>query len=160
MQLWVRRTEELMLVPATRLDVKLIEKLPLLKRVFCDIKRPRNAKHHRKFFALMSWAFQHQGMSNNFDWFRAFVTCKAGYCSTCELPPEKVDNTLLTFLREHESHVFFEPTKAGLIRIMIPRSIAWDKMDQEEFDVFYPRALDVLMTEFGIDPEHFEEQPR
>lgn len=160
MQLWVRRTEELMLVPATRLDVKLIEKLPLLKRVFCDIKRPRNGKHHRKFFAIVDWAFQHQDKTNNIGWFRAHLTVLAGYARVLELPPEKVDQNLVKFFYDYEAYVFFEPTDTGMMRIMVPKSLAWDKMDQDEFDQFYPRALDALMAEYGIDPAHFEEQPR
>ena len=157
MHIWLRPTEEHLLAPVTRLDEGLIAKLPLLKRVFCDLKRPRNGKHHRKFFAIMTWAFQHQGKTDNFDWFRAYVTCHAGYCSTCELPPEKVDDKIIRFLFDHEAHVFFEPTDKGLIRVSIPKSIAWDKMDQDEFSLFYPRALDVLTAHFGIDVSHFEE---
>lgn len=157
MMLWVRPTEEGLLAPVSRLDAQLIAKLPVMKRVHCDVKRPRNGKHHRKFFWLMERAHEQQERFKPFDLFRAFVTVKAGYCFTCDVPPEKVDAKLLQFFVETGSHVFYEPTENLDVRIMIPRSLAWHSMDQDEFDKFYPAALDVLATEFGIDVDKLED---
>jgi hypothetical protein len=83
---------------------------------------PRNGPHHRKMFALLSLVAENSETYNTTAKALVAVKLAAGY---------------------FDPHV--EP-KTGEI-IPIPQSIAYDAMDQDEFDKFYSAALDgVLQT--------------
>lgn len=79
------------------------------------IKKDRNPGHHRKFFGLLQLVFKNQEKYLSLDGLLFAVKLQAGYA----------DEVLLT----------------GSKVALRPRSIAWSKMDQGEFDAFYNAAL-------------------
>lgn len=102
-------------------------------------KRPRNGKVHRKFFAMLNYAFQHwepararkrltyKGLpiEKNFDAFREQVTILAG---------------------------FYEASYDLKGRVKLKaKSIAYDKMDDDEFVRLYEAVFDVLMKHVFIN---------
>ena len=98
----------------------------------------RNINFHRKYFALINcaWAYQNERTTkhfkNNVESFRKTVEIAAGHCDT----------------------VYNLSLKSW---VDIPKSIAFDKLKQEEFEDLYERVKDVLFTTFlkGIDEEEF-----
>jgi hypothetical protein len=98
----------------------------------------RNINFHRKYFALINcaWAYQNERTTkhfkNNVECFRKTVEVAAGHCDT----------------------VYNLSLKSW---VDIPKSIAFDKLKQEEFEDLYERVKDVLFTTFlkGIDEEEF-----
>lgn len=98
----------------------------------------RNINFHRKYFALINcaWAYQNERTTkhfkNNVECFRKTVEIAAGHCDT----------------------VYNLSLKSW---VDIPKSIAFDKLKQEEFEYLYERVKDVLFTTFlkGIDEEEF-----
>lgn len=98
----------------------------------------RNINFHRKYFALINcaWAYQNESTTkhfkNNVECFRKTVEIAAGHCDT----------------------VYNLSLKSW---VDIPKSIAFDKLKQEEFEDLYERVKDVLFTTFlkGIDEEEF-----
>lgn len=98
----------------------------------------RNINFHRKYFALINcaWAYQNEKTTkhfkNNVECFRKTVEIAAGHCDT----------------------VYNLSLKSW---VDIPKSIAFDKLKQEEFEDLYERVKDVLFTTFlkGIDEEEF-----
>lgn len=98
----------------------------------------RNINFHRKYFALINcaWAYQNERTTkhfkNNVECFRKTVEISAGHCDT----------------------VYNLSLKSW---VDIPKSIAFDKLKQEEFEDLYERVKDVLFTTFlkGIDEEEF-----
>lgn len=98
----------------------------------------RNINFHRKYFALINcaWAYQNERTTkhfkNNVECFRKTVEIAAGHCDT----------------------VYNLSLKSW---VDIPKSIAFDKLKQEEFEDLYERVKDVLFTTFlkGIDEEEF-----
>lgn len=98
----------------------------------------RNARFHRKYFALIKLAWEYQNEStiahfrNDVELFRKTVEIAAGHC-------EPVYNIEL---------------KAW---VDIPKSIAFDKMDEAAFRDLYERVKDVLFAMFlmNIDEEEF-----
>lgn len=88
--------------------------------VHVTIKRKRNERHHRKFFALLNVVFPHQDTYPTMETFRAAVTCALGFADTVKLPDGRV--------------------------ILVPRSISFANMDQTEFDAFYERAVALICT--------------
>lgn len=92
--------------------------------------RPRNIKHHQKFFALLQLIYQNQ----------------THYKS--------VDDILLAF-KYHIGHghwVITKPLRSNQnamldgVKVFQPHSISFAKMDQSEFEDFYNNALDFVTT--------------
>ncbi|MFN8758836.1 MAG: DUF1367 family protein [Tagaea sp.] len=125
------KTGPTLLAPADVEAAEYLERVPDGAYLHCELTRPRNPGHHRKFFALLQVAFdlwqgtieprEHRGQQvlPNFDRFRADVTILAGYYR----PVVNVKNELR----------------------LEPRSISFSSMDQVEFDDLYNRVLDVLV---------------
>lgn len=101
-----------------------LRKLGQGELVEIEIKRRRNVKHHRKFWLLMSL------VHNNLDGERyptvedlvSAVKIAAGHRTIIELPNGDVG--------------------------FIPKSIAFHKMDQGDFDGFYDKVCDLICKHF------------
>jgi hypothetical protein len=101
--------------------------------VSAEIKRPRNYKFHKKYFALLNYAFSiwepeepefksklvNKYFGKNFDRFREDIICLAGYYDIV-------------------------PTINGQVR---PRakSISFGRMDEDEFHELYSKTIDVIL---------------
>ncbi|WP_353144904.1 DUF1367 family protein [Paracoccus sp. (in: a-proteobacteria)] len=120
------------LVPADTRAAEWFAKVRMGQPVTASVRLPRNGRFHRKFFAMLDVAY------SNHDWpeietkfgrvrtspemFRRYVTVKAG-------------------------HYEADMTPHGEIRV-VPKSIAWAKMDEAEFSQLYSDVLDVILAEF------------
>jgi len=92
--------------------------------VMIEMKRPRNVKHHRMFWALMTLV--HENMDGDryptVEDLVAAIKIAAGLRTRIELPNGDVG--------------------------FIPGSIAFSKMDQTAFDAFYDRTCDLIAKHF------------
>ena len=92
-----------------------------------DFKRKRNPGFHRKFFAMLNYAYEHwepqnlsgQPLQKNRDQFRSDVTVMAGYYD----------------------QVF---DISGEMRLR-PKSISFANMSQEDFEKLYSNVVDVIL---------------
>lgn len=114
------------LMPAHQSDLDAIKKLPNNEPVRVKITRVRNVQFHRKYFALLNYAFDcwepdenNQVGEKNFDRFRADIIILAGF---------------------YKQYVRLD----GSTRIE-PKSISFAKMGQDEFDELYQRTIDVII---------------
>lgn len=96
-----------------------LSKIKLGDMVMVEFKRPRNAKHHRKLWALLSLVIGNQD-----------------HYQTAE--------QLLNGLKCATGHADEYPMKNGQGVVMIPRSISFASMDQTEFEQWYDRAIAVI----------------
>lgn len=104
----------------------------------CKVTLARNYEFHKKYFALINcaWAYQPERVVEHFkhsvEQFRKTVEIAAGHCDT----------------------VYSISLKSW---IDIPRSIAFDKMDEAAFQDLYDRVKDVLFNIFlrNISEEEF-----
>jgi len=87
-----------------------------------EIKRPRNAKFHRKFFAFLNLVFSNQDKYDNIDDLRWELLLRCGY---------------------YHAHA----TLNGEM-LYFPKSIAFDKMDEVEFEALYKKITDVVFKYF------------
>lgn len=94
----------------------------------CEIKRKRNPKFHRKFFAMMkvgydAWepcvTYEGVPLNKDFESFRKDVQIMAGY------------------------HLI-QPTLGGEYKI-VAMSISFDSMEQDEFEELYSMCAQVLL---------------
>lgn len=105
-----------------------LRKIKVGEVVQCEVNRPRNLAHHRKFWALLNVFWAAAG-----DW-------SSPYGVLIELKVRL----------GHVSKVVIRET--GEI-VSVPRSISFAQMDQTEFDSFYERALAELCNMGGgIEP--------
>lgn len=104
--------------------------------VMVEIKRPRNAKHHRLYWALITLVWQNMdgGRYPTAEDLHAAVKIAAGLRTTIVLPDGSVG--------------------------YIPGSIAFHKMDQSEFDGFYERVCDLIAKHFmpGVTSEELKRE--
>lgn len=99
-----------------------LRKLKNGEDVQVEIKRPRNIKHHRKFFALVNLVFENQDHYQSVDHLLVALKVALGHCDTVIL-------------------------KNGGVGY-IPKSIAFHKMDQSQFEEFYDRTCDIIAKHF------------
>lgn len=108
-------------------DYEKIKKLKVNEEYQCEIKRPRNIKFHRKFFALINMLFDNQEIYNNADDLRGDLIIEAG------------------FYRVVTDFKGVEKKK--------PKSIKFSSMDEDEFSDLYNRVLDVIVQYFHFDKQ-------
>ena len=99
------------------------------------VTRVRNIRFHRKFFALLSYAFdtwkpddktyKGQQVEKNFEQFRWDITILAGF---------------------YETSVRLD----GSVRVRA-KSISFANMDEDEFENLYSAVIDVLLKRIFID---------
>jgi len=116
--------------PADEAGEEALRKISLGELVQVEIKRPRNLKMHKLFWALMSLVWQNVDSERypTVEDLVAAVEIYAGIRTRIELP-----NGTQGF---------------------IPGSIAFHKMDQVEFAAFFERVIDLVCTHFipGLPP--------
>ncbi len=93
------------------------------------LTKPRNSKHHRKFFAMLNLVFQNQDIYD-------------------------VLEDLLTEVKLRTGHYKAHVTVKGKV-IYIPKSISFDELDQLEFDDIYEKAIKCCLKYF-IKPDNDE----
>lgn len=98
------------------------------------ISRPRNAGHHRKFFALLNLVFENQEHYPTLDHMLVALKVALGHCDTVIL-------------------------KNGQTAF-IPRSISFAKMDQTEFEAFWDKACQIITKHFlpGVTKAQLERE--
>lgn len=115
------------LTAASETDLTLLDSLTEGRTYRADIKSARNVRFHFKYMKLMrtAWEYlrenQQEFFRNNFDIFRKTIEIAAG-CS---------------------ERVYSLSRKEWL---EVPRSIAFDKMEEAEFRTLYERVKDVLFN--------------
>lgn len=91
----------------------------------------RNYKFHKKLFALCNLAYENQDKFINFEHYRGYLICKAG---------------------------FYTAIKTDKGTFVIPDSISFANMDEIEFSELYSKVLDVVIKEIGITSEQIEKE--
>jgi hypothetical protein len=86
------------------------------------IKKPRNPKFHRKFFALINLVFTNQDRYKIVDDLLIEIKIRVGH---------------------YKEHIDIH----GEV-IYIPKSISFERMEEMEFEVFYNRTIDVILKHF------------
>lgn len=107
------------LIPADYMGTEAIQRMKHGEAVRATVKRTRNVKHHRKFFALLSVVYDNQDRYATTEQLLIAVKIATGYYDECMIGPKLV---------------------------CIPRSIAFDKMPQDEFEQLYAKALELIVT--------------
>jgi hypothetical protein len=92
--------------------------------------KERNLQFHKKYFALLKLGHDNTKLTMDLRGYRAYVTMKAGYAEVYKTPK-------------------------GLMAL--PKSIAFDKMDDIEFEGLYNSAIQVIIDDIGATREDIEQ---
>lgn len=126
------------LVPYGDDDFEEKQKLKLGETYSVEIKIPRNIQFHRKYFALISYAWEFLNESET----TAFKT-KEGFRKSVEIAAGHYEPQY-NILTESYDHV--------------PKSISFSKMDEAAFSDLYRRVKDVIFSIIGdrVTRDEFE----
>ena len=126
------------LVPYGDDDYEEKKKLKIGETYSVEIKVVRNLDFHRKYFSLISyaWEFLNEQETANFkskENFRKYLEISAGHCE-----------------------VIYHPRLQEFVEV--PKSISFGKMDNTAFNQLYDRVKDVILTIIGnrVSKEEFE----
>lgn len=129
------KTQDGRIAPADGLSAEQIDGLSVGQVYGATIKKKRNVKHLRKYWALMSAVFPHQAF------YPTVKKLERGVKRALGLTEEVLNPVTM----EYE-------TDTG--------SIAFDKMEQDEFSEYYDRSVDLILTRIvpGVGREDLERQ--
>jgi hypothetical protein len=126
MDIYFVKTSSTLASPAYDDDKEKFDKLKTGDIFKATVKKVRNPKFHRKYFALINMLFDNQSRFENKEKLRDYLTIKAG---------------------------FYDETFTDVGILLTPKSISFDKMDDYEFGELFDITLKVIEKEFGIDNE-------
>jgi hypothetical protein len=106
--------------PVDQMGIDAIAKLKEGEQVTVECKRARNGKQHRLYWALMNLIYGQQSRYATLEQMSNAIKCAVGYCDEIE-------------------------TKGGKV-LVIPKSIAFHAMPQDQFAEFFDRVLELVTT--------------
>lgn len=110
------------LAPADVAGEEALRKVKLGDFVTVEVKKPRNGKHHRLYWALVGVVHHNQDRYETTEQLHSALKIAAGHYDLLTMPSGQ--------------------------EYKIPRSIAFDKMDQVEFSQFYDRVCGLIAKHF------------
>ena len=106
--------------PADEQSEEWLKKLPNDECIMVEARRPRNIQHHRKLFALLNLVKDNIDQSITVEMLLGIIKLRTGYCDVIQ-------------------------TAKG--EIALPKSIAFESMDQTQFSEFYDKAIDFIIQD-------------
>ena len=130
-KIWLIKAEHNTFKPLNMIDQEKADKIHISESNMFTLKRVRNPKFHRKYFALINLAFQNQDQYINQNHFRKIVQMKAGY---------------------------FEAVTTDKGIVYIPDSISYESMDETAFSDLYEKVWQVIYDTYRHDRIEFEKE--
>lgn len=91
--------------------------------IMADLRKNRNVKNHRRFFAFIKMSFDMQDTFDSMEVWRKYITMKAG---------------------------FFDEVINAEGKVMYwPRSISWDELDEIEFKDLFNQVVNAFLKYYG-----------
>mgnify|MGYP000854588909 FL=1 len=121
------------LVPADEEAKQAVRRWKIGETLKCSVRKPRSYKFHKQFFALLSLTYENQTRYTNFEHFRKAVQIEAGHVD--ELI--RIDGEI----------------------VLIPKSIAYDALDEMEFAKVFAETMAVCARILGdLDLRELEQE--
>lgn len=122
MDIWLTRTLA-GLVPADEAAKQAVKRWKIGETLKCSVRKPRCYTNHKRYFALLNLTFENQDKYTSFEHFRKAVQIAAGH----------VDELI---------------TIDGEI-VFLPKSIAYDALDEMEFSKVFGETMTVCAKILG-----------
>lgn len=114
--------------PEMRLDVDAIHAISEGQRVKVEITEPRNLDRLRLYWRMLSYVRDATECAPTSEHLHSAIKLELGYGT---------------------------PVRLRGLTVLVPASIAFDKMDETEFRGFFDRAVKFLADTYGFDPLEF-----
>lgn len=111
------------LVPANEEAKQAVKRWKIGETLKCSVRKPRSYRNHKHYFALLFLTYENQARYTNFEHFRRAVQIEAGHVE--ELI--RLDGEI----------------------ILIPKSIAYDALDEMEFAKVFSETMAVCARILG-----------
>jgi hypothetical protein len=152
------------LVPTDPMADKSLMRLPENVPARVKIVLPRSTKNHRHFFAVITAACWHWPTTvepypnGDVELLRAWLECRAGFADKIDYPIAAVDAVVrhVELRRAKGQHVFVREGTIGgepALRIFEPRSIAYDEMDEDQFQALKAGVFGVIREILDCEPD-------
>ncbi len=99
----------------------MVDGLAVGETVWFAFRLPRSPQHHRYFFKKITGLFERQELFQDFDRFMDWLKVGAGFCELLPGPGNQL--------------------------VAIPKSLAWEKLEEQDFTEFHRALTDFLWTE-------------
>jgi hypothetical protein len=132
MKFFAQITKDNKIIPLYNGDADELARVPKDADVEIEIKKKRNIKFHKKFFALMNICFQNQDCFEYPEPMRAYLIMKAGFFDIINTPSGKP--------------------------MILAKSISFSSMDDIGFEILYSRVLDQVLKLTNADKELVEKE--
>jgi len=123
MRLFLQVTPDYGLVPTDDEGIAYIYKRDAGAILQCDVKTVRNYENHKRYFKFLQITFDMQEHFTEFEYYRHWLTMKAGYFDTIVAPN---GNAI------YKAH-----------------SLSFADMDEDIFKKVFSSSIDVFLKEFG-----------
>lgn len=170
MTTFLARSDGKVLVPLVPAE---LAKLPTGMILSVKVEQPRSPEHHRLFFAVIARAFEswpeaHEFEPGDAEHLRAWLLCKAGYrvsqtFSLGEVPEKQRElvvttiAAIVTQAMRGNGYAFVSPHKDG-IAVHKPRSIAFEKLGQREFNALSEQVFGIVSQVLGVEVETLKKE--
>ena len=130
MKVWLIKDSYNRLHPFGDHDREKVEKMKEGDPYLFERESVRNHMFHRKYFAMMRLAYENQDEITDEYRFRKLMEMRAGY---------------------------FEFVKTDKGEMWWPKSISYEKLEQEDFEQLYDKVWQVLQDRYGFDEDFINE---
>jgi len=129
--IYMRRTGSV-LTPELRMDRDAIDRIPNGARVRVEITEPRSVNRLRLYWRMLSYVRDATDCAPTSEYLHSAIKLELGFGT-----PVKLRNGMM---------------------VLVPASVAFDKMTEEEFRAFFDRAVEFLAATYGFDPLAFYQE--
>lgn len=148
-------------VPIDRAEEQKARLWPEMRMLKFKVSIPRRQRNHAHFFAAIAAATDHWPEGHepepkgNSERLRSWLLCKSGYCEHIDFPVEAATAVVALMQRfaKDEKHCFVRPGTVGgvdTLRVFIPKSIAWDELDETSFVEIKQAVFSTIHAIIGV----------
>lgn len=132
MRISLKKVSDLMIIPEDQNSAEFISNLKTGQVITAEFKKPRNYRFHKKYFALLNFAYE--------NWEPLEFQDSKWQGITPEKSFERFRKDLIILSGHYEAVYRVD----GSIRIE-PKSIAFANMDEEQFNELYDATINVIL---------------
>jgi len=119
------------LMPADKECFDKMDEIKAGKSIFVEYKPKRNYENHKRFFSMLKLVFDNQSFYKDIDNILEIIKFRSGYF-----------DTIIT----HKGAKHYKT-----------KSISFETMDEEQFKMFFSKAIDVALELIPMDKQELED---
>lgn len=122
------------LFPQLQMDLERLQAIPQGHSVRVELKQPRNNERLRLYWRMLSYVREATDCAPTSEYLHSAIKLELGFGT-----PVRLRNGMT---------------------VLVPSSVAFDKMEEPEFHIFFNKAVEFLTATYGFDVLGFYNQER